>query len=589
MYRPFLILALLSASLFFTYEINAQQAQTDPEQTLLPEIDPQDIEIRSQFQARFPGLRRQPILGFNPRPRVFQIDPNRIPFIEDHETVAANLPIGTLDRPEAPEYQRLGYADPRYAFFRGGIGSYISPEADLFGVARLSNKNWISGSASLESSDGHISNFPSSYRYFNADIRSFNRFTKRTQLNLAAGFTSNFNYMPMLSSSSGQFSADDEDGNGEFFDIDTRVSKTGFHGAADFVFAQTSLSGVKVHISGYGNDYSLDSTLDRFSGGANEWGLNIGARYSRLGNNINEIHRLKVSSRIGDQQPVFDNGGVWTVSTLSAHYERLFNYRTDVKVSLGASGVTDALDDFTFRFTPDVEIKHTFFTGFSMRGHAFGKASHYSFADVQNMNRFFDFSTPLRHQYELSALGEVLLEPFFGTKIIGGVSYQNISNHLYFRREEPSSLSSFFIDIEEIYFSAAFSDVNIFRVYGGISQDLRPEVLWISADGHWQVPRLDGGNKIPFMENLSIKGTASFRPASQVLLEGWGEFMSGRENHRGESIPTFFTLGAKFEVSLSDRFGVYGKMRNILNEEYEIWSGYPERGFQAFVGFNYIL
>ncbi|TVR16394.1 MAG: hypothetical protein EA391_08190 [Balneolaceae bacterium] len=589
MYRPFLILALLFGSLFFTHEINARQAQTDTEQTLLPEIDPQDIEIRSQFQARFPGLRRQPILGFNPRPRVFQIDPNRIPFIEDHQTVAANLPIGTLDRPEAPEYQRLGYADPRYAFFRGGIGTYISPEADLFAVARLSDKNWISGSANFESSDGHISNFPSSYRYFNTDIRSFNRLSKRTQLNFSAGFTSNFNHMPMLSSGFGQFFDNDEAGNGEFFDIDTRVSKTGFHGAADFVFAQTSLSGVNVHISGYGNDYSLDSSLNPLSGVANEWGLNIAAGYSRLGNNINEIHRLKISSRIGDQHPVLDNAGVWTVSTISAHYERLFNYRTDVKVSLGASGVTDAADDFTFRFKPDIEIKHTFFTGFSMRGHAYGKENHYSFADVKNQNRFFDFSTPLRHQYQLKALGEVLLEPFFGTKIIGGTSYQNISNYLYFQREIPAVQFHDDLEIAQRYFSATFSDVTIFRIYGGISQDLRPEVFWVSADGHWQIPRLDGGDKIPFVENLSIKGTASFRPASQVLLEGWGEFMSGRENHRGDSMPTFFTLGAKFEVSLSERFGVYGKMRNILNEEYEIWSGYPERGFQAFVGFNYIL
>ncbi len=581
MYRPFFILVLLSVSLLFSHEIRAQQAQADTEQSLLPEIDPQDIEIRSQFQARFPGLRRQPILGFNPRPRVFQIDPNRLPFIEDEETVAANLPIGTLDRPDAPDYQRLGYADPQHAFFRGGVGSFISPEADLFAVAKLSDKNWISGSASLESTDGHISNFSSSYRYFHTDIRSYNRFTDRTQLNATAGFTSNFNYMPWLEAVSGSF-----------HDFETRVSKTGFYGSADLDIAQNSLSGVKISAGGYNNNYTLDSTLNPINGDAAEWGMKFAASYSRLGNNINEIHRLKVSSEVGDQQPFAHDGSLWSVSTISAHYERLFNYRTDVKASLGATGVSDASDDFTLFAAPEVEIKHTFFTGFSVRGNAYGRASHYSFADVQRKNRFYDFSAPLRHQYELKALGEVLLEPFYGTKIIGGASYQKINGFLYFEREQnpfESSINISALSVSEGYYSAAFSDATIFRVFGGVSQDLRPEVLWVSADGHWQVPRLDGGVKIPFVENFSIKGTASFRPARQVLIEGWGEFLSGRENHTGETLSSFFTLGGKFEVSISERFGVYGKMRNILNEEYEIWSGYPERGFQAFVGFTYLL
>ena len=35
------------------------QDQQESDNSLLPEIDPQDIEIRSQFKARFPGLRRE--------------------------------------------------------------------------------------------------------------------------------------------------------------------------------------------------------------------------------------------------------------------------------------------------------------------------------------------------------------------------------------------------------------------------------------------------------------------------------------------------------------------------------------------------
>jgi len=145
MNRLLFALLLTSFTLFAGVKAVAQDAQqqTGTQQTLLPEIDPQDIEIRSQFQARFPGLRRQPILGFNPRPRVFQIDPNRTPFFEDEETVVANLPIGVLDRPEPPRYMPLGYSDPQNGFARIGIGSYFTPEADVYAVGRLNEKSCV--------------------------------------------------------------------------------------------------------------------------------------------------------------------------------------------------------------------------------------------------------------------------------------------------------------------------------------------------------------------------------------------------------------------------------------------------------------
>src|SRR5690625_1067031 len=131
--KVLLITGLLLTGLFFAEQLAGQtQTQADVERSLLPDIDPQDIEIRSQFQARFPGLSRQPILGFNPRPLVYQIDPDRIPYIEDEEAQLANLPMGRLDRPDSPEYNALGYALPKYAFIRAGVGSDITPEADLF-------------------------------------------------------------------------------------------------------------------------------------------------------------------------------------------------------------------------------------------------------------------------------------------------------------------------------------------------------------------------------------------------------------------------------------------------------------------------
>src|SRR6056297_713179 len=174
----------------------AQQTGSQAQQNLLPEIDPQDIEIRSQFQARFPGLRRQPILGFNPKPRVFQVDPNRTPFIESEEAIAASVPVGQLDRPDAPTYTPLSYADPATGFARLGIGSFVTPEADIYAIKGFGNKHWVSGNLSHRSSNGHLDEFDSSFRNLDAVVRAHLRLSKSSLLKLDTGVFSAFNYLP---------------------------------------------------------------------------------------------------------------------------------------------------------------------------------------------------------------------------------------------------------------------------------------------------------------------------------------------------------------------------------------------------------
>lgn len=574
MIRYVLIVCVCIATLFGVNTLSAQSVQVDSEQSLLPEIDPQDIEIRSQFQARFPGLRRQPVLGFNPRPRVFQTDPNRLPFIESYDAVAANLPVGTLDRPEAPKFNPLGYATPRYAFFRGGIGSNISPEIDLFATTNLSDRNWVSGSATLRSSNGHDEQVTTSYRFFDASVKSFNRLSDRTDLTFTAGLESNFNHMLQLNTPLEAF-----------LDSDTRIEYTGYYASTDVNFASTSLSGVQFSLAGFTHTYESISDIN-YTGESSEWGINVDAEYSRLGNQINEIHRVRFKNETGSISPLFTQSDSWSVSTLSAHYERLFNYRTDIKASLGLSSVTDAVEDFKVYPTSEIEVKHRFFTGFNIRGLVSAAPSHSNYSTLQRENRFFDLNSTLQHQFEILALGEVLMEPFYGTKLLAGVSFQDVKNFQYYSRR---STAGSMLGMGEAFYMANFMDANILRVYGGVSQDLRPDVIWINVDGHWQIPKLSNGDKIPFSESLSLKAAVSVRPSREILVEGWGEFSGNREDHLGESLSTYFLLGGRFEISLSEKYGVYGKIINIFNEEYEFWSGFNEPGFQGFIGFTYIF
>lgn len=575
MQKGIIIGIVFVSSLFFVSQVFAQQTQSEQDQSLLPEINPQDIEIRSQFQARFPGLRRQPILGFNPRPRVFQIDPNRMPFIEDEETVVANLPIGQLSRPDPPEYDMLDYTMPKNAFIRAGVGSYITPEIDAFATAKLSESNWISADVHFTSSDGHNESVNTSYRFADATLKSFNRLSDRTNLVLKAGTMSDFNHQLQLDS-------DVED----LLNTNTKISRLGFKGSADVEVASTSMTGTNVTASGFFDEYSTTSGLSAFEETATEAGGIFEAEYSRLGNHLYEIHSLNLQTSIGSTSPLFSDSYTWSVSTLSASYERLFNYKTDVQLSLGASGVTDAVNDFTVYFSPKAQIKHTLFRGLEINVEASAAPSYQTYSDIRSDNRFFNVNSPIQHQYEIRALGELEMEPLVGTKVIGGASFQDIKNYLYYSREsEPMEIA----DINAGYYSAQFQDATIFKIYGGFTQDLKPDVLWFSADGYWQVPTLLNDDRIPYTETLAFNAALSFRAKDNLLLEGWGEFAGGREDHDGDSLDSYLLIGGRFELSLTDQFGVYGKLVNLLNQNYQLWQGYEERGFQGFVGLTFLF
>jgi hypothetical protein len=384
MNRLFLFAALalfLSGSMITA---NAQDAQQDrQQQTLLPEIDPQDIEIRSQFQARFPGLRRQPILGFQPRSRVFQIDPDRRPFIEDEEMVMASLPIGVLDRPEPPQYTPLGYADPANGFARLGFGNYLSPEADVYAIARLNDRNRISASFNHFSTEGHLEDLTDSYRSTDLDLRSVHMLSERMMVRMKAGVNSDFSHYPGMITQNGNPS--DEVSRAEVF---------GFYGGSEINYSRTALSGFAFSIEGYGNQLDRTSEFSTLEGSADEWGVKAGAEYSRLGENIQEVHRLRLNTSAGGINPASADFSAWSVTRLSAHYERLYNYQTEVKAGLGVAGVSDAQNDFSFYVTPDITVIHTLFSGLDLKGHFSGTPSHRNLADLYRENRFSDFQQP---------------------------------------------------------------------------------------------------------------------------------------------------------------------------------------------------
>jgi hypothetical protein len=178
---------------FMGTDIFAQGAQN----TLLPEINPQDIEIRSEFKANFPGLRRQPILGFNPRPRVFQIDPNRMPFLESREAAVSGISVTALDRPEEPA--KIVWVTPRRpkGTSQLGMGWFVSPELRVNYYSPI--KDGVIGvGTNFQSSAGHLDN-ASGHRNLGVDVNYSKNLSDTRNLTSQLRLNNDFNRMFSLS------------------------------------------------------------------------------------------------------------------------------------------------------------------------------------------------------------------------------------------------------------------------------------------------------------------------------------------------------------------------------------------------------
>jgi len=105
---------------------NLALAQDDRGQTVLPDIAPRIVEIRGQLEIELPSLRRQPLVGFNPPPRVAPIPAERTPYAEEYKQTNAELPPSPLAPPQPPDVTGLSERIPRSGEMEASAGRYLS-------------------------------------------------------------------------------------------------------------------------------------------------------------------------------------------------------------------------------------------------------------------------------------------------------------------------------------------------------------------------------------------------------------------------------------------------------------------------------
>ncbi len=565
-----LVFAFAIPSYLFAQSANEQNS-------LLPEIDPQDIEIRSEFKARFPGLRRQPILGFNPKPRVFQIDPNRLPFMETAAEVVANLPVSQLSRPVPPVQPTIYKANRSYGFIRTGLGSYTSPEATAFAATKLNEDNILSAAIDFRSSDGHLDAQGSAFRMLDADLEWIGKVKPDLLLTGKVGLNSDFNYLAeqiATVNSSPQKDFTVFNGGFEAKKFKNRLE----YWEASFDYRLTAISVDPNNARNFAGSLLIP-------GEVNEQFVQASFKNNWAGNKLFETYSIFGDVNIGQ----YDFTGFQSTSIINAKagadYQRILDTGTKVNATAAIQFIDDGIDGNIY-IAPELRIRQNFQEKVLIEASAFGQPELLTITDHHQINRFLDYTTALKQTYSVGATGRATINISNYFSLFGGLNYSFINNYNFYTGAALTpALGS---DPIGYLYTIGSADASILKFYSGISHEIVPETLWFSAEAYARAPKFSGGGDIPFEERLGLTGTLSLRPINAVLLETWVDYIGERENpFSADDLTGFLLVNVKAEAEIAKNFGAYIKSLNLLNSEYQIWQGYTERPFQLFVGITY--
>jgi hypothetical protein len=566
------VLFLLLASL--SVDLKAQTGSEAQQNTLLPEINPQDIEIRSEFRARFPGLRRQPILGFNPKPRVFRINPNRMPFMESRDEAVANIAITQLDRPEPPARATLSSPSRTNALLRAGMGNFLTPEANLYLFHSPNKENAVSSNFNFISSEGHTDTPLSSFRNLDGDVLYRRAITDKRRLELGMGFLSDFNRMFDLNPAL-------QNGIGE------TASKNiqGLSGSVIVHQQQNNVEGWRTEVSGRlfsaevgaGNTFADGKVIEQIGG--------ISFENTWAGSELYETLGLFGNVNIGNYENGSNSSQAWLITGAGARYKKLFNFNIHLKADVGLSYVSDGVEN-KFYVAPKVDVRYTLKDALVIKGGIFGSPEMTTMKDHHTSNHFLNAQTVLRQSYTSAAFGEVEFHVMEGTRVFGGASFETTRNYAYYGRQIQSVNGNQTLSFYDVNFGRA----QIFEIYGGLTQQVVEELVFFDASLRVRSPKLKSGGDIPFEEKVQAQVSVGYKPIDKLKLSGWGEYIGKRSTASvTQDLSAFLLINAGVEYQFTPKFGVYVKVLNILGQEYEIWEGYEERPLQAFGGITFKL
>lgn len=547
-------------------------AQDASPTTLLPDIDPQDIEIRGEFVVRFPGIMRQPILGFNPRPRVFQIDPNRMPFIETADQVVASLPISDLERPTAPETTPYQRPERFNIWSTTGIGNFLAPESDTYLGLRLGERTRISGRVNHLSSGNYLENAEqrTSFRNLDGGLNLVHYLGDRGRLDFGLIGRSDFNYLPDVNSVPEVGSPIISEPKNSINSYGTTIGYRNNKNALSFWDIGLNATQFDANLSG-GSSAEGTAFMNEFSEA--RFGLSLQKNWtaSRPGN----VFAITSAFNYADYNSTNNEGDAWYVGNLGGAFEARVNY--NLKTSVGGRFYysSDAANDEAIHFYPELALEYDFNDRLIIKSDIIGFVYNQGFEGHSRLNRRLAFyATPETESgVKISTKAEYSI--FEGFKAQSSFSYTRFSR-----------LGVYTVLPVFNYMRYAYIDnANLLKWDASVWFDLIPNKFHLYGGLYAQFHSNGEGEKLPFYENFGASAGGTYKFTEKTNFHAWADFTGPRPTR--PDLPNangYILAGAKVDIWLSRDIGAYLKVTNLFNQSYSQWVGYDELPTQIYGG-----
>jgi len=541
---------LLMAFLLSLMASTASVAQTQTG-TLLPEIDPQDIEIRGDFRVKFASLIRQPILGFTNNQRLYALDPNRLPFMETEEQIRASMPIDDLERPVAPTRRRIVYPQKSSLYGKAGFGRFNSPEASLAIEAPLSETSSIMGGFTYDGGGDHLDE-NSSYRLMNAQAGISSKVGNRGNLRVMGTILNDIN---------------------DTNNPDVQKEYLGAGVNAQYRHVTNTLTHTEV-TAGY-TYYQVGSNVAT----ANDTEHRFSSRFTRqwAGSRMNDIFLVHGKADLGQTLYNDASNQTWALLGLVPSYQTRQKYNSRITVGGRAYFGADGSGSRP-AFYPDAKIEYFGIDNIIVSGHLYGEMTNKGLDGIHTGNRFSGSNARVENERKWIADTRLDLQVLNAISVYGGLQYRYSPKYAYYQKSPllvPGSSYSIFYD----------DKTTQFQIKAGAQITIIPSLVTLHGWVYNQTHSLEDGSKIPFIENTGLVAETQFTPFRRLALKSWIHYVGDRETGvEKELLDSYLLLNAQAEFMLSNQVGFYFKGLNLLGQEYQLWSGYNERPLQLYGG-----
>ena len=551
----FIILVLLVPLLAHAQEGGGKKKISN---SLLPDINPQDIEIKGNFQATFPGLRRQPILGFNPTPPVFQINPNRVPFMESPDQAVANIPISKLESPIGPQQPRFTYPKEGNIYARLGLGSYFSPE----GVAYLetpagANSRFVAG-VNYSSTDGHIKGASDSDRNLHFHVGWDGQVGSNDRLGVDLAGTSAFNYLPYL------------------------TQKTNYGGTdikLGYEHVKNAYHEFDAHVKyDYFTYFLSKQPKDNY-----EHVFDIGLKQSLEGPAMNSGFVGSVGFTASQYNTQNVSGKQWYIVHPEVAYEQRFGYAQHLKIGASFYASSDSMGS-KLNIYPEVEYSFFGIKRIKIKGWLTGFVENGGMRGYfENRRMIVSNMVPLNNRY-WEVGGSASFQLIKNLKLTGNLRYRRYSSFQYLYSTQVPPPAGVFTSAYS-YSMGWDKGANILRLEAGLVWDAVPKKFAFKFSVYAQRPKLAHLKDIPFYEHVGLHTEFSVKPIDRLYIKGWVNYLGKRAYDLKEhKLGTAWLGGARVEFELTHQLGVYVKTTNAFDARYQLLPTYQEMPVRFYGG-----